>query len=492
MAELVIKYKWFIFAVILCWSFALAGRLYVENAHAETIWSPTNMNYIDQNFSREAVFQEFTAAGQKYNKLKIRWSGAERLSTSTISICSGAFSAINTCNLVVMEQLLGRNGASSTDGYTEYFFSTAFNTTPGNKYFFKIQNVPDWVKVNYDYANHAGGGWQNSGTDLYTSVDLQFAIGYDNDLVDLGTYYDSVEIYDNPFFERHHLEVPALQYCANDNSAPCQINFSWNDRSWQSGVKLYNDNEDGTLGSYISSTTPLEFYPTLSGNISLPHTATTTEGYDYYCLRLYSAYGTYPDEITCGIKVLFVSPSTITCAWEKARYEVENDEGKICEGIATSSAWEVGSWPGAMECAGKKIGYWLFTASSSDYYSFCKATLATSERFPLNLVYSFKSKIFDLASSTRPATTTQVMLPLIWKGATTTTDLLPLASARAKGGAAFETLYTWLEIFIWLYAAWLIMSDLFGITLRTKERIANESFRQAYDDYEIRKKTRIH
>lgn len=479
MAELVVKYKWFIFAVILCWSFALAGRLYVENAHAADLVSFQHLsgsNYIASNAS---VVQGFTASTSNINKFSF-------ISNKN----SGSDTASYTVRILKGDTIAGSSVVASTSiSFTCGFQSVQtvdFGTTRtylNNKYWISFTPLATTTCQIYyrEWENGYAGGslYINSVEDA--DADLYMIAYYDSTDSFSDNIYDSVEIYDNPFFERHHLEVPALQYCANDNSQPCSINFSWNDRSWQSGVKLYNDNEDGTLGSYISSTTPLEFYPTLSGNISLPHTATTTEGYDYYCLRLYDSgiSHQYPDEITCGIKVLFVSPSTITCAWEKARYEVENDEGKICEGIATSSAWEVGSWPGAMECAGKKISYWLFTASSSDYYSFCKATLATSERFPLNLVYSFKSKIFDLASSTRPATTTQVMLPLIWKGATTTTDLLPLASARAKGGAAFETLYTWLEIFIWLYAAWLIMSDLFGITLRTKERIANESYREA-------------
>jgi len=479
LARAFIKYKWLIFAFVLTWSFALAGRLWVENASAavnadQDNWTGCNTFVLGTSTVNVLRQQTFTPTKSNLDYIQIQVYTANPTARLKMKIYKGTPSGSNIQYLGEATSTLQALGGS--DYYGNFYFSPEIYTYPNEVHFFQVQgdNALEFQLKTASGCAGAGDYYQNY---VFIGNDIPYTTYWDDgaspvEPISPNTDYDTVEIYNDPFFERHHLEVPPLQWCVNDNSQPCYVNFSFNDRSWSSGIKLYNDGENGSwTGNYLSSTTALDFFPNLNGKIELSHTATTSEGYDYYCLRLYSATGAYADELTCGIKVLFVSPSTLTCAWDKTVYEAEHDAGQICADIATSSIWETGSWPGAMECAGRKIAYYAFTASSSDYYDLCKASLATTEKFPFSVINDIRRKINDWSSSTEPATTSQAMLPFYWAGASTSADLLPVNTIRARLEPTYSTIYNWLVILIWVFAGWIIVKDVLQLNSSSNPKV---------------------
>lgn len=477
MAGLFIKYKWIIFAVVVCWSFALAGRVYVEEAKAVEEYNydgETGCTSYALGTSSLTVLRQQTFTPTKNNISKVWVQMYDPLGygggTATFSPRMKIYQGTPDGSFV---HYIGQTSTTTKTWYggsdygMNFVFDPPLYAYVGEPMFFQVDNLTDRpFQMKYATCPNPGSryyNYVNVGYDIPTNVYSE-STATPVEPINPNSDYDNVIIYSDPFFERHHLEAPSLQWCVNDNSQPCYIEFSFNDKSWESGIKLYNDSEvGGVTGEYLASTTALDFYPSYNGRILLNHTATSSEGFDYYCLRLYDVDHEYDDEITCGIKVMFLDPSTLTCAWDKTIYQAEHDEGKICDGIATTSVWETGSWAGGMECAGRKIGHYLWTASSSDYYDLCKATLSATEKFPFNIINDLRRRVNNWSTTTEPATSSAILLPFYWNGTSTGVDLLDVNSIRAEGGGAFDTIYDSLVILIWAFASWVIIKDLLAL-----------------------------
>lgn len=477
MAGVFIKYKWIIFAVVLCWSFALAGRVYIEEASAaevldfdyETPWASGS----GVNATTSTLYQqEFKLTNYYINKLQVYFCATDitdlsndlRLKIYTNSPASSSqellYNATSTSRTLVVANCY----------YLNFTDLDIFKTQSINARFFAQFNLIG----NWENPSFIKGDWLDPGEDylgvnyfvnyVLVSTNSLYIKGYYDDgysPTDPNEQYTNIEIYDDPYFERHHLSVPSPQWCINDASEPCRINFKFNNRSYYSGIKVYNDVNGSPVGSEVASGTLLQLRPALTGSIQVPLTATTSEGYNLYCFKLYDSglYSNYAVEWTCGVQVYILSPSSITCTQATTNYRLEHDAGTICNDIATSSIWELDTWPGELQCGGRKLSYWLFTASTTDYYDFCKSVFDVQTRFPMNILNTLGNKITAWASADKPATTT-ILLPLYWGSTSTGADLLPIEEATTRVGFLYGKYYSTLEFLIWLLAAWIIIKDL--------------------------------
>lgn len=422
------------------------------------------------NFGRPTSFQEFTPTVNRLSGLGLEFNVIDpgELATATIELCLGDYVDYNTCDLVYLESGItaAYNRTEGINYWQSYIFDHQITVTPGQKYFFKIYSASTtdpWngvFKRTADiYADHISGGWEAGFASYVTSNDdYGFETYYDTDAATTNQAGSVIIQDDALYYERHHLIFAPQNYC-QITGEPCYLKFKYNQLAEDDIVYLYNTVDNLGLeptGSRIASTSILDSFGG-NGQLTVPYTATTTDGviaHGRYCAKAIDVYGDQPDELTCGIEVIFFDADTWSCLWATTEYNLQHDAGTLCSDIATSSIWEAGSWPGAMTCAGREISYWLFTATSSAYFDLCAARADTDRVFPISLINDLKNVINTMAATSAPTST--ALMPMLWANpgqplqAATSADFLSAEKLQTDMGSLFTSYYDTIELILWL------------------------------------------
>lgn len=428
------------------------------------------------NHQRSRTFQEFTPTINRLVGIGLQFnSTVNNYATATIKICQGAFVASNTCELVYEQADITAafDRAEGIHNWYHYHFTNQFQVVPGQKYYFLIWNgatAGDQLTRQADiYADHQAGGWEAAGDFLTAGAqDLGFETLYDDE-TGIGAfqnqYYPTDR--DNLLLNEHYLYFWPPYNCRLTGE-PCYLQFRYNEASADDILFLYNTTNNYGLeptGNKIASTSILDQIDDL-GLIEVPYTATTTDGVratGRYCLKQIDVFGNQPDRLYCGLTVNFWDADTFGCLEVTTAYREEHDAGQLCADIATSSIWEAGSWPGAMTCAGREVSYWLFTATSSDFFDLCQARANSDKVFPISVINSLQY-IWQQSAATSVPTSTP-LLPLIWGGAgqalaTRSADFLSISKFQEQT-TIYNTYYDTTEKLLWLgtflYLIWEIL-----------------------------------
>lgn len=443
LAKLFMKYKWFIFALILCWSFALAGRLYVEQAHASVIYSQT----------------DYTNAG--YSDTAYQYLGSQLSGTiDTIEIYRTGSSPYNACGAVSLWPTYDSNYYNEVNGGNERIYFTATDNCSTTGWHTATvtptalnPNYHYWLNVNTTYNQY--GVWHYSAADYWPSGQLENPPGspWNPDTADIafrlsGSPATDVNftIDENDIFARQ--EVLDIGGTFNKSSLYDSLI-----------IQIYN------LGN------KKKVYKTVylgSATTTGTFTATTSLNTGRYNMmaKFYDVYtNTYTDDSFGSVN--FLVGTTTPYEWPNGTSSNPGlhlgwDKQNVCNNIDTSSII------GSIECGFKKVVSWAVTPSDQSFESLQETYEQLQTQFPLSIYYDLAGKITDGGSlnvSTSSSSTLGVLyIPFRWAGQDTGHYLLQPSYIQQM--PYFQTFYNTIRYLIYLFCAWAMLR----VVLKTSKR----------------------